>query len=623
MSVFPAGSSPEPRYLWGTRLFLRWFTFSLAAHTLLTHAFQVRGWPFRSLAWCSAAAVLATTAWVACAALRRSKCSRSGIDRWACALAVGLAALCALMGSTSSRPDTDDYYYVPAAVHALEHPDEPMGFQVRGLIPPPGEELVSYNFSTSLPFEYASAVAAWWTGFDYLTIYYVWMPALVSALIAVAYLHLAGQLGLDPLATVLGVAVGVAFLLSMGETHWCYGNFAFARAFHGKTLLLAAGIASFGAGTIEFLRTPRLTSWIALGATATALLGCTSSTIVLLPMLSLVLGLATLAVRGLSLRSLGLVCIQGLSLAYVLAYAAVYLATGTAEGLGVDSAVNAGFPRTYAGHVGLMVDVSAPVWPFVALIAALVYFRWARREERVFAGVWIAACLALFLNPLAASFLIEHATSPNIYWRLFYLLPVPAFVAAAAALALDRVSARRGRQLAAASGLVLVSLVLQLALPRTSVLRQAGIGAPRFKLPPDHLADARAIVDLPAPPGGMMAPPHVAGIVPMLTSSHPQILRRGEAECLWLDGGRLGARTVQRLRATQFVEQGGQGMQAFLECATELAPASILLTPKAWQDLANQGHVGALSDLGYGEPQRVGRFLLLAKSPPQPAPPVR
>jgi Family of unknown function (DUF6077) len=605
----------EPRYLWGTRLFLAWFLGILAEHTCLTHLAQVFGLSFRFLALASSASAVTVTCALAVAARGRLRRASQRDDGWASWIALALIALAGALGLLSFRPDTDDYYYVPAAVHALEHPGEPMDFRVRGLIEPAGVPLVSHNFSTSVPYEYLAAVLAWALKVEVLAPYYFVLPVLVSCAIAASLLYLAGQLRLDPLATVLGCAVGLAALLAMGETHWAYGNFTFARAFHGKTLLLSCGVPTFAAATIEFFRAPRPKRWLFLAAIATAMIGVTATAIVLVPLLGLVLVLGVVVVEGVSRSFLRKLVFYALSSSYVIGYAACYLATGAARGLGLESAVNAGFPKDYVGHLRLMIRPESPVWLVLALGAAIVFFRLARREARVFVACWGIAVVVLFLNPLAASLLIEHVTSPNIYWRLFYLLPMGAFVAAAATVVLDRFALRRSRQLALASALILGLLALQVAIPATSVLQQAHLGAPKYKLPPETLAEARALIDA-APSGPMLAPAELAGIVPMLSSRFPQVLRRGEAEFLWLDAGRFGAATARRLTATTFAGRGGNGLRAYEQVIGELQPVSLVLTPQAWQSLVSQGGAGELQDLGYGEPIRVGRLLLLTRRSP-------
>src|SRR5688572_7923343 len=614
MSPPLAGSQPEPRYLWGTRLFLAWFLGVLAAHTCLTHVAQVFGLSFRFLSLASCASAAALTCALAVGAVRRLRRDPPRRDGWASWLAFALVALAGVLGLMSFRPDTDDYYYVPAAVHALENPGEPMGFLVRGLIEPPGVPLVSHNFSTSVPYEYLSAVLAWALKTEFLAPYYFVLPVLVSCAIAASLLYLAGQLDLDPLATVLGCAFALAALLAMGETHWAYGNFTFARAFHGKTLLLSCGVPAFAAATVEFFRSPRPSRWLLLAAIATAMVGVTATAIVLLPLLAFVLALGAVVVEGVSLAYVRRLVFYGLSLGYVVGYAACYLATGAASGLGLESAVNAGFPKDYAGHLELMIRPESPVWLALALAAALVFFRLARRDARLFVACWGIVCVGLFLNPLAASFLIEHVTSPNIYWRLFYLLPIGAFVGAAATVSLDRLRERRTLQIAAAGAAIAVLLALQLLIPEISVLKQAHLGAPKYKLPPESLAEARALIEA-APSGPMLAPAELAGIVPMLTSRFPQVLRRGEAEFLWIDQGRFGARTAERLTATSFAARGGKGLSTWLQVVRELAPTSLVLTPEAWQSLASAGQTAALAELGYESPQRVGRLLVLTRRP--------
>ena len=70
----------------------------------------------------------------------------------------------------------------------------------------------------------------------------------------------------------------------------------------------------------------------------------------------------------------------------------------------------------------------------------------APRPVRSFLLGWSGLAALLYLNPWVAPWLIEHITSPNIYWRLFYLLPVTPLLALAVALVLERLRARVSRR---------------------------------------------------------------------------------------------------------------------------------------------------------------------------------
>lgn len=595
---------------WLADAFLAWVFGVLAVATILTHAAQGTGLSFDVYALATGAAVGAVTVAVATVAWRRARSVRRPVDRLAASLAAALVAAMALLALCSHRPDSDDYFYVPAAVHALARPSEPMGFVVRGITPATERPIVSYNFTTSLPFEYLSAVLAHFSGAEYLAVYYVGMPVLVAAAIATALLALNARLRRGPLATVLGCAVACALLLLMGETHRAYGNLSVTRAFQGKTLLLSAAVPALAAATIGFFRRPGRRSWSLVALTATAMIGMSSTAIVVWPLLALVLVIAVAVARR-TVRGLLLpVVLYGLAFAYPAGYTLWYWSTGYARGLRSASSVTAGYPRDFWGHLWLMVDPRLPVWPLLAALGAAIFWRCAAPRARRFVATWWIACAVLYLNPLVAPALIEHVTSRTLYWRLFYLLPVVPTLAAAATLALERLASRR-RQLATAAAVVAVAIAAHGVLPRASIFRRATLGRPRYDLPPAVLADARALLALPAPPGGMLAPPELTGVLPMLSADYPQVLRRDDGEKLWLDGGSADYPvTLRRMAATRFADGRDDDFAGFRQVVRETAPMTIVLRPEAWRRLEADGGLAAL---GYGTPVPVRRLLVLRR----------
>jgi hypothetical protein len=284
---------------------------------------QLLHWSFHFYAWLSVAVMISGTIFAAFKTLQlwhRSPPIKDGLASLLTFLLIFFAALLALL---SFRPDSDDYYYVPNAVHALSNPSEPLGFFVHGLLPANNTAIVSYNYATSLPFEYLSAVLAYFLDVEYLSVYYFAMPMLVSAVIVAALIYLTGQFRLDPLATVLGCIVAFGLLLLMGETHRSYGNFTVTRAFQGKTLLLSGGIPLLAAATIEFFRRPNLSVWFLLIATTTAMVGASSSAIILLPLLAVILIIAIAVSRNQLLSLIPRVLIYFCAFAYLFGYAAI------------------------------------------------------------------------------------------------------------------------------------------------------------------------------------------------------------------------------------------------------------------------------------------------------------
>lgn len=608
----------EPRFARIARLYLSWFLGLLAALTVLTHMAQAFGWSFLVYARCGLAVMIAASVlsvW-------------QGSNRWhqdppksdgAASLAAGaIMIIWAILAISSFRPDADDYVYVPNAVYALANPESPLGFVVRGLVPSGGQTITSFNVAISLPFEYSQAILAHFTGLQYLDVYYLVMPALAGGAMAAAALYLTAQFPLSPLAAVLGCAVALAALLLMGETHRAFGNFSVTRAFQGKTLLLSVGIPVWTGATIAFFRQPRTSTWLLLLATGTAMLGATTSSIVVLSLLTLLLALAV-AVTARGFKSLfAPTLLYGASLSYVAGYAVVFLATGYHRRLGSASPANLGWPLDFSGHFAFMVQPEQPVWLVMAAVALMVVLLLAERPVKLFVCAWTGLGVALYLNPVVAETLITYVTSPNHYWRLFYLLPVPLLISLAVAYVFDTLL-KRGQRTAvglAALGLLALAIAGHWWLPRASVFRAAELRTPMYKLPRAELAEARAILAAQPPPGPMLAPPTVSGIIPMLSTGHPQLLQRLEAGRLWL--GRRNGEFIadQRWTAMNVVagtESGEPAPQGFIAVVRDVTPGTIVFRAEAWA--RQKFHLRSeLQRLGYGPARPAGSMVLLERS---------
>lgn len=270
--------------VWLPRAFLCWLFGLLASLTVLTHLAQLFGWSFELYARLGAVLALLTTAALALAAAR----SYPSVERDGFATLLALTGMLAfaLLALFSYRVDTDDYYYVVNAVHALDNPSEPLGFVVKSLIPASSAPVVSYNFSVSMPFEYCQAILAYYAGIEFLASYYFVMPMLVAAAIAAALFYGAGQFRLRPIELAMGCTIALVLLASMGETSRAYGNFTVTRAFQAKTLVLMAGLPFAAGAAIEFFRRPTVGRWLLVATIVTAMVGVSASAIVLLALLA-------------------------------------------------------------------------------------------------------------------------------------------------------------------------------------------------------------------------------------------------------------------------------------------------------------------------------------------------
>lgn len=519
------------------------------------------------------------------------------------------AALCGAVATFVNRPGIDDFLYVPDAVWHLQHPEAAMDFSSYYLYSDT-EPFRLYAYDTASAFELSQAVVAYFLGVGYLWIYHLGVPVLASIAFPFIYYLLLSRFRCQPRAASLAVLLVVCLILLMGDTHRTPGNFSFTRMFQGKTVFLIDGLPLMAWFCLEYFhrRSPR--DLVAIAALGAGLAGLTASAFVMLPAFCLILYLAwqASAEPRLSFRQ---TLYFGASMGYVGACALLF-ALFAVPNLGSNSAVNEGWPATFLGHAAFLFNPQWPATPVLWVLSSFAALSFTRGWERRFIGIWTMGCLILFLNPLVSPFIIQYVTSPNIYWRLFYLLPFPLVLAIALAKALERFKSPKARDISVA--IAAISLMLLHFLPLTgSAYRHpavAGWGAPGFKIQPHTLAQARWIQKA-APSGLMLAPGELAGVLSMLDSRFPQ-LRVSEATLKMLlnrEGRREEAE--YRIRASEYAN-------GFLAFSTEFewvverysALTSIVISASALDDRTQR----VLTRAGFWVLDRRAPYVLYVRS---------
>ncbi len=177
--------------------------------------------------------------------------------------------------------------------------------------------------------------------------------------------------------------------------------------------------------------------------------------------------------------------------------------------------------------------------------------------------------IIIFLNPLTAPLLITYVTSPNIYWRLFYIYPFPlvlviTFSTLAKFLQTQRTWIKRGSFILL-SGVLLLSFRSNLFLSIFRYTPSQFYFPPGYKLPSNEITLAKEIISR-SPEGPMLAPPEISGLIPIFSSQHPQLIIRSEEVSLWLSACNLPDQIAEnRLGAASFIGGDPEGFQEFQE----------------------------------------------------------
>lgn len=532
-----------------------------AALTVVTHVAQICGTPF--YLYCIVGTCVAVAAPVL---ILRGEVSKDvfltvrkapATALWLLFFALGGAALTLV----SYRPSHDDADYVPNVIYCLEHPDEPMDFYIHYL-DSGGEPFVSHHLSTSLPFERAQGIVAYFGHIHFLTVYYFFAPALFGFMIPLVWFYLISRFSFPPRAAVAGALFICLSLLLLGEQHRSFGNFAFNRIFEGKTVLLAVWIPLFAALTIDFFKSPSVRRWLYLFITSVAAVGLSNSASVLIPVFAVVLTVACCVsyVRNAKLRVLLGFCYLS-TLVYPALYAGGILLLSLNQ-VCKDSIINRRFPVTFLGHFKYVFGPVALAFFIIATIGAIIL---VRRRERGFLIIWILLVTACCLNPLAAPFLVKYITGPNIYWRLFYLLPFPLVIGLCGAALAFRLEALGPKwHDAIIRTVVILFLLAHLPVSSPSIFsrrppassgrttfRRTTLHKPRYKAV--GLSHAEEVLSLSPPPGTMLSMLTVGRMLPMLTSKYPQICIRQHAILVWMPQRGTHAEAKHRIGARNFL----------------------------------------------------------------------
>lgn len=516
-----------------SRSLLFMISFTLAVLTVMTHIAQILHLTFAFYA--VTCAILFVFALIG-AAVWSSRQEHEPRD-----LVVGIALLivglgCAYIAVVQFKPSDDDYQYLPNAIYYQQHPDQPLNFEMHALYSP-WAPFETFTAGTSMPYEYLQAALSYMLGRTLLDFYYVVFPALIGFLYPLALYELIRQFTPHPRDAVKGVLIAIIILLMLGETPRAPMNFSFGRLFQGKVVCITLGIMLFIAETLRFFRGRRGSSygWIFLVSIIIFMVGMSSSAIVYLPLLWVTLTIGHFVITPDRNHLPRRILLYGAAMPYVL-LCTLFLLVHSDQSPGYFSKVNTEFPPDYSGQFGLLLNASYPLTPVAAVVSFTVSVLLLPRKHRRFLLVWVAAIITLALNPVVSPIIIRYVTTQNIYWRLFYVVPVPFLVGVAAAQVLVRVREKAPKATQVSFMLLAAgALSLHILLP-FSIFRKPGNwpwranvdygrSARFWQLPQNEVQNGQDIIDV-TPPGVMFAPPHINMIIPLLNSNYPQVSTR-------------------------------------------------------------------------------------------------
>jgi hypothetical protein len=426
-----------------------------------------------------------------------------------------LAAGAALLPLLAHRRSLDDAGYVNFAVGAIDFPELPL-LHFDTLHGIPGMPIILPVYQ-STSYELLGAVVAVVSGLSAIQAMHWILPAVFGPFVVLAYARLMRQLSPD--AWIWSLAAALAILVFVAEGTEFYGNFSFLRLQQGKCVFLSVLAPLLIVYSVRFADAPSLRRWTLLGAAQIAAMGLTSTAIWVGP-----------ALVGLGLASRVAPSLQGVrTLALGLAASAYVLAVGLALRGGSGAAVE-GF-----GEFETVAELFAFSWrymlgsgavAFASLVAVLCAWVFCRDPiSRRICIVLPLGVLLFLLNPHVALLLAENVTGPPTFYRVLWVLPIPAFLALVltAPLGLEHprapFAARLGLSALATAAFVVLAPELHALSPRNYV-RWEPLG---LKVPP---AEYRVAEQLSArvPQGSWILAPEPVSLWVGTIHRHPYAL---------------------------------------------------------------------------------------------------
>jgi len=517
-----------------------------------------------------------------------------------------LMLTCAVLALCSNRDlARDDSQYIPSARHFLEHPSEPMGFEVHWL-EGGAKPFTSEFFLNSMPWDHLRAAVAHVLGLEFLDVYFLWGAVLGGLLLPLfLFRQLRGLVGSEGRA-VLGTWLALLVVTLLGQQLRSLGMCGLTRIFEGKILFLAIGPAWFSCALMDALRGRRIAS-LELAACSAALIGTTASAVTLLPCLFAVLVGAELIAAGDARRAV-LRRLRGAALA-LLPLALYGVGMKVRSGLVMEMDTR-GAQRTVGHHLDLVLGSGEagglPHGWVVLVLGAVAALAILRGRDRRLLGGWFGLAIALLLNPLVDWWVSGWVTTPWLYWRTLYLLPFPLVLGVLGARSL-RGAGARGLPVSGVGVLAGLLLALHLVPGSPSIFRSHGttLGAPRWKLNLELAEAAERIVER-VPPGPMLAARSIGQLVTVVRSGYPQ-LHNGPHTFQFWDQRDERWRAHQRVLAGDFATQRSpEAIESF-----ELVTQDHRLRSVVLRSLVVDGEVRRyLEQQGFSEHFRMEDFYL-------------
>lgn len=505
--------------------------------------------------------------------------------RWHYGLIACLCALGAMLTLATCRPDLDDAYYGAVAAFTSGHPHAPLlaGDPMLGEF---GLPLLfpSYRFSA---FEVLPGAIAYLTGTDPMDAYYILLPPLWAAASVIVMFLLAQELA--PRKWVLLGALSFALTLLLGEMHRSPANFSFVRIFQGKAVFLSVMVpAIYFLVCRYFSRRGSAAELFLLACCQIASIGLSNFGMLAAPIamasaMAANLPHALAGPRRNLLLAIGVLAIPAPYLLNVLldSTGGVLLNSPSESPQQVWSSVFGGAQQ----YVVALLLIAGP------LLANSQTVRW-----RLAAPVLIL--LLLYLNPWLAGLISKHLTTPPVYWRVVWSLPVIIFCGAGLCTLIERLNSASGSRLSLAA--LLLAVLLLLSSAPLNVLRSGNASLTwafaTQKIPVDHYKVAERANELSKGEGRLLAAEEISGVISRF-KEHPRLILSRKMYLDIMADSLAADDFAQRLTLYNFVTGSHSDLPSVLDSLAGLDVQTVVIQDELLSDQSRD----MLHDAGYSK----------------------
>ena len=327
---------------------------------------------------------------------------------------IGLACICGivvLITLGAHRPDADDAFFVSLATAAIDNPGEPLyGFDnlYRSRLP-----LVEQHLHFLQTYEYFVAVLADYTKIPVRVLYYIVLPAFWAPVGILVHWILLRRF-LPSIPTLVASIATVIILVSWGDGHRTYGNFAFVRMFQGKAVYLLVALPMIVHSALEYFRKPTSRNWLFLMLHQCAAMGFTTNGLVVAPLTASLVLLSKMQFSRLFWRR----AIVGLTTSFplfLLGMSMVYHLHQYQSPEQIEQ-ILLGYKTVFGSHRTSLVLLGLLILPALSRMAKL------RESSWLCSYVFLSS--VLLLCP-ATSKMLGFKVAPVFSWRIFWIWPVP------------------------------------------------------------------------------------------------------------------------------------------------------------------------------------------------------